>query len=231
MAKKQVAVSLRKPPSPESIDAFVSGDEPPAAAAAAPKRARRAPAKAERGGLGAQLGSSERSEATPVPEDVTPVPEGVTPVPESAVVAVAARAEAPAAPAAAPVEPVAATEPAAPSPLPEPTVVGGVPLRPVTIYLTPELAERLTIHCIQHDRDLSNVIGEALTNHLAPRLGAGTAEAAAAPGDARPPRPSPFWGQAPFPHVEWPPRRFGQIVEIGRILLDVVRRRGYAATA
>ena len=200
MAKKQVAVSLRKPPSPESIDAFVSGDEPPAAVAAAPKRARRAPAKAERSA------------------DVTPVPESVTPVPESAVVAVEARASAPA-------------EPVAPVVAPEPTVVGGVPLRPVTVYLAPELAERLTIHCIQHDRDLSNVIGEALTNHLAPRLGAGTTEAAAAPGDAPPQRPSAFWGNAPFPHVEWPPRRFDQIVEIGRILLSAVRRRGYAATA
>ncbi|MRG97425.1 hypothetical protein [Polyangium spumosum] len=193
MAKKQVAVSLRKPPSPESIDAFVSGDEAPAPTAAAPKRARRAKST-----------------------ETTPVPESVTPVPESAVVATATRVEAPAEPAAAPAEP---------------TVVGGVPLRPVTIYLTPELAERLTVHCIQHDRDLSNVIGEALTNHLAPRLGAGASEGAPASSAAPPPRPSAFWGSAPFPHVEWPPRRIGQIVEIGRILLDVVRRRGYAATA
>jgi hypothetical protein len=207
MAKKQVAVSLRKPPSPESIDAFVSGDEPPAAAAAAPKRARRPASK------------SERSAET-----------DVTPVPSSAVVEVAARVEAPV-PFVAPAEPAAAPAPAASAPLPEPTVVGGVPLRPVTIYLTPELAERLTVHCIQHDRDLSNVIGEALTNHLAPRLGAGMPEGAPRSSAAPPPRPSSFWGNAPFPHVEWPPRRIGQIVEIGRILLDVVRRRGYAATA
>ncbi|MDC3953301.1 hypothetical protein [Polyangium jinanense] len=213
MAKKQVAVSLRKPPSPESIDAFVSGDEPPAVAAA-PKRTRRASAKSEK------------------VAETSPVPPSVTPVPESAVVAVEARAEAPAEPAAAPAEPVAEPAPAAaPAPLPEPTIVGGVPLRAVTVYLTPELAERLTVHCIQHDRDLSNVIGEALTNHLAPRLGAGPTEGAPAPGGASPPRPSPFWGNAPFPRVEWPPRRFDQIVEIGRILLDVVRRRGYAATA
>ncbi|MDI3285024.1 hypothetical protein [Polyangium sp. 15x6] len=212
MAKKQVAVSLRKPPSPESIDAFVSGDDPPAVAAA-PKRARRASAKSERAAA-----------------EVTPVPESVTPVPESAVVAVEARASAPAEPAAAPAEPAAQPAPA-PAPLPEPTIVGGVPLRAVTIYLAPELAERLTVHCIQHDRDVSNVIGEALTNHLAPRLGAGTTEGASAPRDASPPRPSSFWGQAPFPQVEWPPRRFDQIVEIGRILLGVVRRRGYAATA
>ncbi|MDI1482302.1 hypothetical protein [Polyangium sp. y55x31] len=220
MAKKQVAVSLRKPPSPESIDAFVSGDEPPAVAAA-PKRARRAPAKSER------AGASERS--TQAWTETSPVPPSVTPVPESAVVAVEARATAPAEPA--PAEPAAAPAAPAPAPLPEPTIVGGVPLRAVTIYLAPELADRLTIHCIQHDRDVSNVIGEALTNHLAPRLGAGTTEAAPAPGDAPPPRPSAFWGKAPFPQVEWPPRRFDQIVEIGRILLGVVRRRGYAATA
>ncbi|MDI1446107.1 hypothetical protein [Polyangium sp. 6x1] len=212
MAKKQVAVSLRKPPSPESIDAFVSGDEPPAVAAATPKRARRAPVKSER--------SAQAS------TEASPVPPSVTPVPESAVVAVEARVEAESAPAAPPAEPAAA-----PAPLPEPTVVGGVPLRPVTIYLTPELAERLTIHCIQHDRDVSNVIGEALTNHLAPRLGAGTPDAAPAPGAAPPPRPSSFWGNAPFPHMEWPPRRLEQIVEIGRFLLGAVRRRGYAATA
>ncbi len=212
MAKKQVAVSLRKPPSPDSIDAFVSGDEPPVDAAL-PKRARRASTK------------SVSAEA-----EVSPVPPSVTPVPTSGVVSVEAREreEAPRAPAA----PAASS--VAPSPLPEPTVVsvvGGVPLRPVTIYLTQELAERLTFHCIQHDRDVSNVIGDALTNHLAPRLGAGTASSTREPSSAPPPRPSSFWGSPPFPQVEWPPRRLDQIVEIGRILLNAVRRRGYAASA
>ena len=104
-----------------------------------------------------------------------------------------------------------------------------MPLRPVTIYLPQELAERLSMHCIEHDRDMSKVIGEALTNHLAPRLGAGAQAKASEPSEPSHARPSSFWSDAPpFPRIEWPPRKIEQIVEIGRLIFGMVRRRAYA---
>jgi hypothetical protein len=213
MAKKQVAVSLRKPPSPEAIDAFVEGDAAPTTSAppapSASKRARRA--------------STTKSERA-VASEPSPAPPSVTPAPESAVVAVEARREAPAE-----APPAEAAPPPAEA---QPVVVGprGAPLRPVTLYLPQELADRLAMHCIEHDRDASNVIGEALKGHLSPRLGAGSAQE---PAEASAPPPSPrephAWSAPPFPRVEWPPRRLEHIIELGRVLVGMVRRRGYAA--
>lgn len=89
MAKKQVGVSLRKPPPPADLDAYVSD-----------------------GGGGATL-PVHRAEM-----DV-------------------------------------ATE-------------SGRPLREMTIYLPVDLARQLALHCTERDRDLSNVIGEAMAKHLEP---------------------------------------------------------------
>lgn len=205
MAKKQVAVSLRKPPSPEAVNAFVEGDAPVSSevtvSAAAPKRARRA-----------------KPEASPVPPSVTPVP-------ESAVQAIA-RESAP--------DPEPTIAPPAVEPTPTMPVVGptGTTLRPVTVYLAPELAERLTLHCIQNDRDMSNVIGEALVNHLSPRLGAGPSMGPDKSQDGAPsPKENGFsWstGKQSFPRIEWPPRKIEQIVEMGRVLFGIFRKRAYA---
>jgi hypothetical protein len=190
------------------VNAFVEGADREApvssevtAVAAAPKRARRA-----------------KPEASPVPPSVTPVPESV--------VQVAVRDSAP------------PTEPTLTPPVVEPTptvpVVGpsGVTLRPVTVYLPPELAERLTLHCIQNDRDMSNVIGEALANHLSPRLGSGVSSESAKPaGEAPSDKENGFsWsaGKQPFPRIEWPPRKIEQIVEMGRVLFGILRKRAYA---
>jgi hypothetical protein len=124
-------------------------------------------------------------------------------------------------------------EPPAIEPTPESPVVGpsGQTLRPVTIYLPPALAERLALHCIQMDRDASNVIGEALESHLSPRLGAGAQSAPSQKSNDAPrgERASGFWTEPPFPHVEWPPRRIDQIIQLGKVLLGFVRRRAQAA--
>jgi hypothetical protein len=39
--------------------------------------------------------------------------------------------------------------------------------REVTVYLPPELARRLSVRCLELDRDVSNVVSEALANALA----------------------------------------------------------------
>jgi hypothetical protein len=119
---------------------------------------------------------------------------------------------------------------------PAPPMVGssGVPLRPVTIYLPQALAERLTLHCIDQDRDASNVIGEALEHHLSRRLGAGTppppsARRTSEPAGARHAGPS-FWNQSPESRGDaWPMNRLERLFEIGRLIRSLVRRQGYAA--
>jgi hypothetical protein len=212
MAKKQVAVSLRKPPSPEAMDAFVLGDAP-AEPTPAPKRVRKAAPKSER---------AEAVEASPIPPSVTPAPESAVQSTQARDRESAPEAEPTIAP---PIEPTPASPVVGPA---------GFPLRPVTIYLPPSLAERLALHCIQYDREASNVIGDALENHLAPRLGAAPSPSSSSSGREKPEEPasrrvSGFWTEPPFARIEWPPRRLEQIVEIGRILLGVVRRRGAAA--
>jgi hypothetical protein len=118
---------------------------------------------------------------------------------------------------------------------PTPPIFGatGVALRPVTVYLPQALADKLTLHCIDQDRNASNVIAAALEQHLAPRLGPGTpapSQARPAEEPARPFAGSSSWsepppsGRAGFSS----PNRIEQIVEIGRLLIGLVRRRGYA---
>jgi hypothetical protein len=54
--------------------------------------------------------------------------------------------------------------------------------REVTVYLPPDLARRLSVRCLELDRDVSNVVAEAL------------AEALAAEGPAA--KPSDVWARA-----------------------------------
>jgi hypothetical protein len=121
--------------------------------------------------------------------------------------------------------------PAAAAPAEPPVVdVAGRPLRPVTVYLPHALAERLTVHCIEQDRDFSNVIGEALEQHLSKRLGAGSwSPAGSGEHEARRPGASQDWGPfrwaEPFPHSE----RFERIVQIGRVVLGLWQKRPWAA--
>jgi hypothetical protein len=89
MAKKQVAVSLRKPPPPADFDRFVAGGDKPEAPAEAPR-------------------------ATEGPVVTTRVGDR----------------------------------------------------REVTIYLPQELARKLSVRCVELDRDMSNVIAEALSKTL-----------------------------------------------------------------
>lgn len=99
MGKKQVAVSLRKPP-PADPDAFVNG-----AAAPAP------------------------------------------PAPASA---------------------LAAVPPRAPSPMEGATVATRIgERREVTVYLPQDVARALSVRCVELDRDVSNLVAEALSKALA----------------------------------------------------------------
>jgi hypothetical protein len=182
MAKKQVAVSLRKPPSPEKADAFVSGgdarrDSPPAEAKRAPK-VEAAPSSAAR---------APEVEATPAPAS-GPVLVGVD----------------------------------------------GRARRALTVYLPNPLAERLLLHCIEQDRDMSNVIGEALEDHLHRRLGAGPFSAVdgGAPPQGRregaPPCGS--FHDDPFRSVDFGDfqGRVDRILQVGRALLALWRQRAWA---
>jgi hypothetical protein len=118
MGKKQVAVSLRKPP-PADPDAFVAG-----------------------------------AEKTEAPAQAAP--------------------------------PVTHAAPVAPRVAEGPSVTTRVgERREVTVYLPPELARKLSVHCLELDRDVSNVVADAL------------AEALAAPGSqAAEARPADAWARA-----------------------------------
>ncbi|WP_434043640.1 MULTISPECIES: hypothetical protein [Sorangium] len=231
MAKKQVAVSLRKPPSPEKVDAFVAGgaDGKPAHD---DDRSRRAPdaekpkAAADRRALDAEKPAEARQDPAPQPSAEPP-----------------AAAQAAAASAIAGPQPLATTSepPAVP-----PVLVGndGRARRAVTVYLPDPLADRLLLHCIEHDRDMSNLIGEAVEVHLDRRLGpapasAATAEGGAAAREAPPAGPSyraepfraePFRAEPfraePFRAADTSPKgRVGRMVQVGRVLMTLWRER------
>src|SRR5579883_1127357 len=117
MAKKQVGVSLRKPPPPADLDAFVS---------------------------------ERQSEI----RDLAPTK---------------------------PAEIVVATE-------------TGRELRELTVYLTVDLARKLSLACVEKDRDMSNVIAEAVDGHLAPKPVPQPAPASSR--RAARPRSWSEWGQA-----------------------------------
>ncbi|WP_437811107.1 hypothetical protein [Sorangium sp. So ce1078] len=223
MAKKQVAVSLRKPPSPEKADAFVAGgtDGKPAHDAVKSRPA-----------------SDRRAH-----DDDKPAEAKQERAPEARAQEAQAGAEPPAAPpqqasAAAEPQPLATTAepPAAP-----PVLVGndGRARRAVTVYLPDPLADRLLLHCIEHDRDVSNLVGEAVEVHLDRRLGpasvsaAPAADGAAAARDAAPPGPAyraePYRAE-PFRAADTSPKgRVGRMVQVGRVLMTLWRQRPRAS--
>jgi hypothetical protein len=43
---------------------------------------------------------------------------------------------------------------------------GGRSLRELTVYLPADLARKLSLHCVEEDRDLNNVLAEILREHL-----------------------------------------------------------------
>ncbi len=109
MAKKQVAVTLRKPPQAD-VDSFING-----------------------GGVAA----AAHSEA-----HVSPPSRGLSAVPSSAVTA--------------------------PSPALDEvvTTTDGRAFREMTVYLPNDLARRLSLHCMESDRDVSRVMAEILKDRL-----------------------------------------------------------------
>ncbi|WP_437632937.1 hypothetical protein [Sorangium sp. So ce854] len=242
MAKKQVAVSLRKPPSPEKVDAFVAGgaDGKPAHDDERSKRAvdaEKPRAAVDRRAVDAEKPAEARQERAPQP---------VAEPPAAAQPAAAQPAEAqPAQPAEAqPAQPAAATAIAGPQPLATtselpavpPVLVGndGRARRAVTVYLPDPLADRLLLHCIEHDRDMSNLIGEAVEVHLDRRLGPAPASAAPAEGGAAAAREAttdgpgyraePFRAE-PFRAEPGPKGRVGRMVQVGRVLMTLWRQR------
>ncbi|WP_437569356.1 hypothetical protein [Sorangium sp. So ce542] len=220
MAKKQVAVSLRKPPSPEKVDAFVAGSEGGAPAhdavksrPAADRRAhddRTAEAKQER---------APEARAPGAPPSAEPPPSVAPPPPQAS--------------AAAEPQPLATT---AEPPAVPPVLVGndGRARRAVTVYLPDPLADRLLLHCIEHDRDVSNLVGEAVEVHLDKRLGPAPVSAAPAGGgaaaahEAAPPGPS--YRAEPFRAADTRPTgRVGRMVQVGRVLMTLWRQRPRAS--
>ncbi|XXT18252.1 hypothetical protein WME94_49280 [Sorangium sp. So ce429] len=262
MAKKQVAVSLRKPPSPEKADAFVAGatDGKLAGATngkpaqdvvksrpAADKRAhddgKPAEAKQERAPAArahAEEAQPSAPEAQPSVPEAQPAQEAQPSTPEAQP---AQEAQPSAGPATAPppaAEPAAA---AAPQPLATtseppsvpPVLVGndGRARRAVTVYLPDPLADRLLLHCIEHDRDMSNLIGEAVEVHLDRRLGPASVSAApaadgAAAAEAAPAGPS--YRADPFRAADPSPKgRIDRMVQVGRVLMTLWHQRPRAS--
>lgn len=213
MPKKQVAVSLRKPPSPETLDAFVNGG------GEAPAEEPRPSSKRPRARAAKPAESAAAEQTAVMPEPPTPAPPSAQSIPPESTVSAKAHDQ-------------ARTEPIAPPAVeatPTPPIFGatGVALRPVTVYLPQALADKLTLHCIDQDRDASNVIAAALEQHLAPRLGPGTPPPSSARPAEEPARPS--WSEPPFGRAGFSgSNRIEQILEIGRLLVGLVRRRGYA---
>ncbi|WP_437657358.1 hypothetical protein [Sorangium sp. So ce1182] len=274
MAKKQVAVSLRKPPSPEKADAFVAGatDGKPAqdgvkSRPAADKRAhddgKPAEAKQERAPAArarAQEAQPSVHEAQPSVHEAQPsvheaqpsvheaqpsvheaqpsaqeaqpsVHEAQPSVHEAQPSAQEAQPSAEPAAAAAPQPLATISEP----PAIPPVLVGndGRARRAVTVYLPDPLADRLVLHCIEHDRDVSNLIGEAIEVHLDRRLGPASVSAApaadgAAAAEAAPAGPS--YRADPFRAADTSPKgRIDRMVQVGRVLMTLWRERPRAS--
>lgn len=242
MAKKRVAVSLRKPPSPEAVDAFVRGAAPPPDGAPAPSAtsgARRsdvrelkpqddgvlaetpAPPNAELCDI-AQAATIPAPPSVPTIVEATPAPASVTePRGESAT-----EGRAPGREAAERGAHVGQIVDAA-EVVDVVKGVGGRSLRAVTIYLPVPIAERLSMHCLEHDRDASHVVRDALELLLRKQLpGGAPAEPAHAPRD-------PFGGRhANGADGFWTARsafggRFHRWIRIGRTLAAIWRGQAW----
>lgn len=221
MAKKQVAVSLRKPPSPEKADAFVAGGE---GGKAADDVVKSRPAAEQRAHDGEKPVEARRERAPEAPQER----------------AQEARPDAEPSAAAAPQAASAAAGPQALATTSEPhagppVLLGndGRSRRAVTVYLPDPLADRLLLHCIENDRDMSNLVGEAVEVHLDKRLGPASvsavpAEAAAASREAPPPSAS--YRTEPFRPADTGPKgRVGRVVQVGRVLMTLWRQRPRAS--
>lgn len=213
MAKKQVAVSLRKPPSPEKADAFVAGGE---GGKAADDIMRSRPAADERAHDG-EKPVEARQERAPEARPGAEPPAATAPQAASA--------------AAGPQALATTSEPHAGPPV----LLGndGRSRRAVTVYLPDPLADRLLLHCIEQDRDMSNLVGEAVEVHLDKRLGpasvsAAPAEAAAAPREA-PPQSASYRTEPFRPADTGPKGRVGRVVQVGRVLMTLWRQRPRAS--
>jgi hypothetical protein len=64
------------------------------------------------------------------------------------------------------IEPEVSSEPLVPSTRGVLARADGREVRRLTLYLPVELAKRLAIHCAEHDRDLSDVVSEAVAKQL-----------------------------------------------------------------
>ncbi|XXX75538.1 hypothetical protein WMF30_48600 [Sorangium sp. So ce134] len=217
MAKKQVAVSLRKPPSPEKVDAFVAGGE---------------------GGKPAHDAVKSRPADKRAHDDKPAEAKQEARAPEAPAQEAQPSAEAPAAP---PPQASAAPEPqplatTSEPPAGPPVLVGndGRARRAVTVYLPDPLADRLLLHCIEHDRDVSNLVGEAVEVHLDKRLGPASVSAAPAGSGAaaahEAPPPGPTYRAEPFRAADTSPKgRVGRMVQVGRVLMTLWRQRPRAS--
>lgn len=222
MAKKQVAVSLRKPPSPEKADAFVAGGE---GAKAADDVVRSRPAADQRAHDG-EKPVEARQERERAPEAPQEAPQEARPGAEPP----AATAPQAASAAVGPQALATTSEPHAGPPV----LLGndGRSRRAVTVYLPDPLADRLLLHCIETDRDMSNLVGEAVEVHLDKRLG--PASVSAAPAEAAAPReappPSASYRTEPFRPADTGPKgRVGRVVQVGRVLMTLWRQRPRAS--
>ncbi|WP_437763788.1 hypothetical protein WMF27_39060 [Sorangium sp. So ce281] len=222
MAKKQVAVSLRKPPSPEKADAFVAGGEGGKAAVDAVRSRPAAEQRAHDGEKPVEA-RQERERAQEAPQDRAPEARpGAEPPAATAPQAASA--------AAGPQALATTSEPHAGPPV----LLGndGRSRRAVTVYLPDPLADRLLLHCIENDRDMSNLVGEAVEVHLDKRLGPASVSAAsaeaAAPREAPPPSAS--YRTEPFRPADTGPKgRVGRVVQVGRVLMTLWRQRPRAS--
>jgi hypothetical protein len=212
MAKKQVAVSLRKPPSPEKADAFVAGGE---GGKAADDVVRSKPAADQRA-HDREKPAEARQERAPEARPGDETPAATEPQAASGVAGPQALAT--------------TSEPHAGPPV----LLGndGRARRAVTVYLPDPLADRLLLHCIEHDRDMSNLVGEAVEVHLDKRLG--PASVSAAPAEAAAPReappPSASYRTEPFRPADTSPKgRVGRVVQVGRVLMTLWRQRPRAS--
>ncbi|WP_437712327.1 hypothetical protein WMF45_42830 [Sorangium sp. So ce448] len=220
MAKKQVAVSLRKPPSPEKADAFVAGGE---GGKAADDVVRSKPAADQRAHDGEKPVEARQEQAQEAPQERAPEARpGAEPPAATAPQAASA--------AAGPQALATTSEPHAGPPV----LLGndGRSRRAVTVYLPDPLADRLLLHCIENDRDMSNLVGEAVEVHLDKRLG--PASVSAAPAEAAAPReappPSASYRTEPFRPADTGPKgRVGRVVQVGRVLMTLWRQRPRAS--
>ncbi|WP_438039910.1 hypothetical protein [Sorangium sp. So ce128] len=222
MAKKQVAVSLRKPPSPEKADAFVAGGEGGKAAVDVVRSRPAADQRAHDGETPVEA-RQERERAQEAPQERAPEARpGAEPPAATAPQAASA--------AAGPQALATTSEPHAGPPV----LLGndGRSRRAVTVYLPDPLADRLLLHCIENDRDMSNLVGEAVEVHLDKRLG--PASVSAAPAEAAAPReappPSASYRTEPFRPADTGPKgRVGRVVQVGRVLMTLWRQRPRAS--